>query len=235
MCPADTRLARSWPFILVLLLPPLLGRAADDAPLNPPPVQAAPTQREQQLEARVQDLEAQAAPKTKTRGLIPGMLIGPRLALLNLPTPTIGLEVRALGYLGASFDYGFIPQVTISDVQVKYDQWQIGLRVYPFKGAFYMGGVYGHYAFSGVASGPSAGSGSVSVSSQYIGPQLGWRWVMPSGFFTGIDLSWGFPLTFESKASEGSTGAITEIEKNAQQYLQHGLPMLGLVSFGYLF
>ena len=47
--------------------------------------------------------------------------------------------------------------------------------------------------------------------------------------------AWGFPLTFESKVSEGSSGAITEIAKNAQQYLQHGLPMLGLVSLGYLF
>jgi hypothetical protein len=233
MCPADTRFARLWPFILVLLVPPLVSRAADDAPaITPPP---APTAREQQLEARVQELEAQAAPKTKTRGLIPGILIGPRLALINLPSPSIGVELRTLGYLGASFDYGFIPKITVSDVQMEWDQWQLGLRVYPFKGAFYVGGVYGHYGFTGVATGPSAGSGTVTVNSQYIGPQLGWRWVMPSGFFTGIDLAWGFPLTFESKVSEGSSGAITEIAKNAQQYLQHGLPMLGLVSLGYLF
>ena len=65
--------------------------------------------------------------------------------------------------------------------------------------------------------------------------QLGWRWVMPSGFFTGIDLAWGFPLTFESKVSEGASGSIISIQQNAQQYLQHGLPMLGLVSLGYLF
>src|SRR5262249_39861790 len=206
MCTPRSRLGRAWKLFLILVVPPLIARAGDDGPDGPegtPQPPSAPSAHEQQLQARVNALEPQL-PKTKTQGLIPGMLIGPRIALINLPSPAIGAEIRALGYLGASFDYGFIPKLTISDVQIKYDQWQVGLRVYPFKGAFYVGGVYGHYAFTGVASGPSAGTGSVSVSSQYIGPQLGWRWVMPGGFFTRGDLSWGFPITFESKASEGS-------------------------------
>src|SRR5215813_14257175 len=237
MCPAETRLGRCWPFVLVLLFPPLLARAGEDGPVSgPSPQPTGSTPREQELQARVNALESQPrGPTTKTQGLIPGVLLGPRLALINLPTPSIGAELRALGYLGASFDYGFIPKVTISDVQIQYDQWQLGVRVYPFRGAFYLGGVYGHYGFTGVANGPSAGTGTVTVNSQYIGPQLGWRWVQPSGFFTGLDLAWGFPLTFESKVSEGSTGTIPEIQKNAQQYLQHGLPILGLVSLGYLF
>ena len=56
-----------------------------------------------------------------------------------------------------------------------------------------------------------------------------------SGFFTAVDLAWGFPLSFSSEATEGASGKTLEFKQNAEKYLQHGVPLIGLVSFGYLF
>ena len=85
------------------------------------------------------------------------------------------------------------------------------------------------------AAANGTGSGSSHVSSTFIGPQIGGRWIQPSGFFTAVDLAWGFPLSFSSEATQDASGKTLEFKQNAEKYLQHGVPLLGLVSFGYLF
>jgi len=187
------------------------------------------------LEGRMKELESQVrGPGTKESGLIPGVLIGPRLSLLALPTPTLGAEAKILRYLGVSFDYGFLPKITVSDLTVKYDMWNVAARVYPWGKTFFVGAVWGHYGVSGGAAN-GTGSGEAHVSSTFIGPQIGGRWIQASGFFTAVDLAWGFPLSFSSEATEGASGKTLEFKQNAEKYLQHGVPLIGLVSFGYLF
>jgi len=82
---------------------------------------------------------------TRDSGLIPGVLIGPRLSLLALPTPALGVEAKILRYVGLSFDYGFFPKIDISGVSVSYSMWNVAARVYPWGNAFFIGAVYGHY------------------------------------------------------------------------------------------
>jgi len=65
----------------------------------------------------------------KQSGLIPGVLIGPRLTVA-VPTPTFGVEVKILRFVGASFDYGFFPKLTISGVDVSYSMWNVAARAY---------------------------------------------------------------------------------------------------------
>ena len=191
--------------------------------------------RVQVLEGRMKEADSQArGPGTKESGLIPHVLLGPRLSLLALPTPSLGAEAKIFRYLGVSFDYGFLPTLTIADVTAKYDMWNIAARVYPFGKTFFVGAVYGHYGLNGAAAN-GTGSGSAHVSSTFIGPQIGGRWIQSSGFFTAVDLAWGFPLSFTSEATPDASGKTLDFKQNAEKYLQHGLPMLGLVSFGYLF
>ena len=162
------------------------------------------------LEGRIKELESQVrGPGTKESGLIPGVLIGPRLSLLSLPTPTLGGEAKILRYLGVSFDYGFLPKITVSDLTVSYDMWNVAARVYPFGKVFFIGAVYGHYGMTGAAAG-AAGAGSAHVSSTFVGPQIGGRWIQPSGFFTALDLAWGFPLSFSSEATRADARRLAE-------------------------
>lgn len=178
-------------------------------------------------------LRSRPEPRGKESGLIPGVLIGPRLAVA-VPSPTLGVEVKVLRYFGASFDYGLVPKIGINGVDVNYSMWNVGARVYPFGDVFFVGAVYGHYGVKASAT-VAQGSGSVSASSDFLGPQIGARWIQPSGFFFGVDLAWAFPLAYHSDASTDPTGTTTSVKETADRYLRNGIPLVGLVSVGWMF
>lgn len=169
----------------------------------------------------------------KQSGLIPGVLIGPRLTVA-VPTPTFGVEVKILRFVGASFDYGFFPKLTISGVDVTYSMWNVAARVYPFGDVFFVGAVYGHYGVEASAT-VAQGTGSVRASSDFLGPQIGARWIQPSGFFFGVDVAWAFPLGYRSEASFDPSGTTTSVKETADRYLKNGIPLVGLVSVGWMF
>jgi hypothetical protein len=166
-------------------------------------------------------------------GLIPGMLIGPRLTVA-VPTPTIGAEAKILRYFGASFDYGYFPKINIAGVDVNYSMWNVAARVYPFGDTFFVGAVYGHYGIQATAT-TAQGSGSVRASSNFLGPQIGARWIQPSGFFFGMELAWAFPLGYSSEATPDPSGTTTSVKETADRYLKNGIPIVGMVSVGWLF
>jgi hypothetical protein len=185
------------------------------------------------VQAEVHAPEQSRSAEPRDSGFIPGVLIGPRLSVA-VPTPTIGVEAKILRYFGVAFDYGLTPKLDISGVSVSYEMWDVAVRVYPFGHTFFVGAVYGHYGVEAVGSTPQ-GSGSVRASSNFLGPQIGARWIQPSGFFFGIDLAWAFPLGYSSEASPDPTGTTVSIKQTADRYLQNGIPVAGLVSVGWLF
>ena len=218
--------------IVILVVAAPLARAGDDPHHGQSPDVE---KRLHAVEGRIRELESQMQGSgAKESGLIPHVLIGPRLNLLALPSPTLGGEAKIFRYFGASFDYGFIPKITISDVTVQYDMWNVTARVYPFGKTFFVGGMLGHYGFKATAV-PGHGAGSTEVSSDFAGPVIGGRWIQPSGFFTGLDLGWGFPLKYSSSASSDASGKPVDLKNKADQYLQHGIPLVALVAFGYFF
>lgn len=181
----------------------------------------------------VSEVRGQVSAGPKESGLIPGVLIGPRLSVA-LPTPTFGAEVKVLRYFGASFDYGFFPKLNISGVDVSYSMWNVAARVYPFGDVLFVGAVYGHYGVEASAT-VAQGTGSVRASSDFLGPQIGARWIQPSGFFFGIDVAWAFPLAYSSEASPDPSGTTTSVKVTADRYLKNGIPLVGLVSVGWMF
>jgi hypothetical protein len=184
-----------------------------------------------QLEERADDRSIGS--RHRDSGLIPGMLIGPRLTVA-VPTPTIGAEAKILRYFGASFDYGYFPKINIAGVDVNYSMWNVAARVYPFGDTFFVGAVYGHYGIEATAT-VAQGSGSVRASSNFLGPQIGARWIQPSGFFFGMELAWAFPLGYSSEATPDPSGTTTSVKETADRYLKNGIPIVGMVSVGWLF
>ena len=168
-------------------------------------------------------------------GLIPNVRIGPEISLISFPSPAIGIEAKLWDRVGVSLEYGFIPRVGISDVEAKYRMWQGSLKLYPFRGSFFVGALLGTYELT--ASETSGGQTiTTTVDSTILGPQLGWRWVYSSGFFLGLDLAWGFALHYQSTLTPpDSTGTIGDIKKNADKYLENGVPVLGLLHLGWFF
>lgn len=205
--------------------------SADDlAQLSPPQKDAVPPAAAPQREAGY----------GKTDGLIPGMLIGPKLSLVNLPTPGVGVEAKFLGnLLGASFDYGLIPDITVSDVTVGMHAWNVGAKIYPFRGSFFVGALYGNRSFTGSKTDTSTGTplkAAVDVSSTYVAPELGWRWVWNSGFFMGMDLGWQFvtssKVTLTAPAGI-SQGTVDDVQKKGNDIGKAGLPVIGLLQVGF--
>ena len=169
----------------------------------------------------------------KESGIIPGALIGVRLSVA-VPAPTLGAEVKLFRYFGASFDYALIPKISINGVDVHYSMWNVGARIYPFGDVLFVGAVYGHYGVDASAT-VAQGSGSVKASSDFLGPQIGARWIQQSGFFFGVDVAWAFPLSYTSEASPDPSGTTTSVKVTADRYLRNGIPLVGLVSVGWMF
>jgi hypothetical protein len=173
--------------------------AADPLP-PPPPPSAAP------------------AKEATEAGLLPGVRIGPKLAVLPLPGLLgVGLEARIKDTVGLSIDYGFLPELhvpafsesssqgsgvsvsnEISDGKVSYRDLGFAVRFMPWHGAFHLGAAYGirtiQASATGTVSSPGLGSASgvakIESTSTYLAPELGWRWIWPGGFFMGLDLGW---------------------------------------------
>jgi hypothetical protein len=203
---------------------------------------AALRSRVAELEGRLAQLKAAGVPRedTKTEGLIPGLLFGPKLSIISLPTPAVGIELKAWRLFGASFDYGFIPDFTVSNVTLGMKTWNAGAKLYPFRGAFFLAANLSHYKFTGKSTVTDAtgqpAQARLDISTTSLTPEIGWRWVWTSGFFTGVDLGWQFPLSYNSTLivpAGASPGTIKDIRDNADEHVKSGIPSLGLFQLGW--
>ena len=207
--------------------------AATPPPAPPPAPQAAPPPSPPPAPP------AQAA-KTeghRTEGFIPGILIGPKATatLLFPPNVMVGAELKVVGYVGASFEYGVFPRnTTISDYSLGVQSWSTGLRAYPFRGTFFVGAVLGSYTLTGTQS-VAGQTATLVVKSLYLGPQIGWKWDFDFGLFFGLNLGYGFSLNYSSSLSGPTSDTLQTAKDNADRYLKTGVPIFTLLEMGWLF
>jgi hypothetical protein len=172
-----------------------------------------------------------------------GVLIGPKLSLIALP-PGLGLEARLFDTLGISVDFNFIPSVKVSkdstkDSRAKYADLSVAARWFPWHRSFYLGASLGTRDFKASAhDNLTLETASAEVTSTYIAPQLGWRFIGKSGFFYGIDLGYQIILsstqTFVLPASTDPEQE-QDLRRAANDLGQLGFPILTLVQFGWYF
>jgi hypothetical protein len=174
-------------------------------------------------------------------GVVPGVLLGPHLNLISLP-PGAGLEVRTLSnQLGFSFDFGWVPPVTVSNARASWTDLSLGARWYPFASAFYVGARGGQRGFKATAKDTTAGSNleaKATVTGTYLAPELGWRFSWQSGFFMGIELGYQFILSHtETLDVPGGIDPKTQADVSdaADVIGKTGLPVLTLLQLGYYF
>ncbi|HET6439813.1 MAG TPA: hypothetical protein VFG59_17235 [Anaeromyxobacter sp.] len=175
----------------------------------------------------------------KTEGVIPGVLIGPKLGLVSFPTPTVGVEAKLWRVLGLSFDYGLVPDFKLKDVTVGWTNWAAGARLFPFRGSFFVGALYGERSLTLKERDKSTGlKASARLNSTYLAPELGWRSLWNSGFFMGLDLGWQF-VTHKKERLTIPSGYDVDKEKDvhrdADRVAKAGIPVLGLLQIGWYF
>ncbi len=179
---------------------------APAAPSAPAEAVKTPTTPGQEVVLDKKKTAAQEAdrPYGKQNQLIPFVQFGPKLNLLVLPA--LGLEVRAFNYVSASFDYLYVPNVSIGTNAIGMNAWWAGLRVHPMGGSFFLGADLYNIRAAATRSETFQITSPVTASTvrDFTGtadllgvtPMLGWRWVTASGFFTGLEL--GANITFSS-------------------------------------
>jgi hypothetical protein len=184
---------------------------------------------------------ARAGDERRTEGLIPYVLVGPKVTatLLFPPNFMVGAEVKVLGWAGASFEYGLFPKdQTINGISTSISSWSLGLRAYPFRGTFFVGAVFGSYQIGGSqAVGFPPQTGTLLVKSLYLGPQIGWKWDFDFGLFLGLNLGYGFNLNYASTlvVPGASAGDLATAKENLDKFISFGVPVITLLEIGWLF
>lgn len=176
-------------------------------------------------------------------------VVGPFIHIVSIPRPLgFGVEAKWNDILGVSAGYGFIPQITLDGVKVKLTGYDARLKFYPFKGAFFIGVGIGSQVLTGskvetIATVPV--TASVSLTNNFVSPQLGWNWIWDSGFFFGLDL--GVQLTLKNtgtvtsdapaivQATAEYTALQNDVQKAADMISKYPIPLLTLIKIGYFF
>ncbi len=185
---------------------------------------------------------------TKREGVFGNFLVGPSIGLY-LPVPLVfGLEARWAGWVGMSIESGSLPRRTLLDGSVTADTLRGTLRVFPWQESFFVGVAVGHQNISVAKSVTVQGqtvTANVDVSSPYVTPVIGWKWLWSSGFFWGLEAGWQIPRSPNVRVSTDANNAISstaeykkaenEARDAANKLGEMGLPHLAVINIGYLF
>jgi len=178
------------------------------------------------------------------------LYLGPVVTLLSLPRPlTVGLEGKYTDYLGFSFDYGLMPSVKLSSTKLQIKGWDLRLKLYPFKGSFFIGVAYGTQQFIGSTSADIQGSPTtinLTQDNTFIAPHIGWIWGSGFGFFSGLDLGVQLSMSRKTTVTTDQTNPVItgsaeyqdqqkKITDVADLIGKKPLPMFGLLKFGFFF
>lgn len=127
---------------------------------------------------------------------------------------SIGGQLKIARLIGLGVNLGFIPKITLpfyGEAKIWYQEYDLYGRIYPFRGAFFLGAALGYARVSasltqstgtaqllgGVV--PSGVPASVSLSADgvvrtmVLTPQIGFFHTFKSGFSIGVDVGAQFP------------------------------------------
>jgi hypothetical protein len=182
------------------------------------------------------------------------LYVGPVFSIISLPRPlSVGLEAKYLDLLGFSFNYGLLPELKVSSAKLRVDGWDMRLKVYPFKGSFFLGVAYGNQHFGAsttvdITNGPVTVPTTISLTQNntFIAPHIGWTWGSGFGFFMGLDLGVQLSMSRRTTVSTDQTDPVVvgsseylenkqDLEDMADKFGKIPLPMFTLLKFGFFF
>jgi hypothetical protein len=127
--------------------------------------------------------------------------IGAMSGLVSLPRPVdIEAFIGVADWVQAGFSYSDFPNL-IADPLLKivgaasggvsarldeFTAWEGNVRVFPFRGSFYIGSSFGKQVLRGAVT-ESGQTATVDLSTLYATPRIGWQTTFGAGFFTGFD------------------------------------------------
>jgi hypothetical protein len=156
------------------------------------------------------------------------------------------IKLEKLAALGV--DYGSLPQISVSGVQLS--SWAVAgsARVFPFRGPFFVGLRAGRQHLTADATVTAYGYAvplALSVDTTFLNPQLGFLWTWNPGITLGLDVGVQIPLSSQAQSSvPAPVPAIAQpfvsptqqnLESVAKAVGQTTLPTVDLIRVGFLF
>lgn len=128
------------------------------------------------------------------------------IGLVSLPRPVdASILVRIVDLVGVGFGYSDFPAFIANplldlagvrsgstDARLdQFDAFDLDLRLFPFRGRFFVGSSFGRQSLKGAVSentalGPQ--TATVDLTTWYATPRVGWMWTYEPGFVVAFDL-----------------------------------------------
>lgn len=168
--------------------------------------------------------------------------IGPVVGV-GFPRPfAIEGLVKVERLVAIGLEYSFMPTTKISDVETRFSALAGDLRVFPFRGAFFVGLRAGRSSLSANATINVAQLGTVTQSADavawFVNPRVGFLWTWKSGLSLGIDAGVQLPLSasLEKTFPSGVVPEVDDTIRIVSKTLGNGVtPTVDLLRVGFLF
>ena len=138
------------------------------------------------------------------------------------------VKIERVVALGA--EYGFSPDITVSGVTASMWSAAGDVRVFPLRGAFFIGARVG-LQHLGASSAEYAQA--VAVDTFFVNPRIGFLWTWKSGFSLGIDAGVQLPLS-HSVTGTSTAMSIPQLTNVANTIGGTVLPTIDLLKLGFL-
>lgn len=162
---------------------------------------------------------------------------------VGLPRP-LALEgmIKVERLIGVGVDYSVLPTIHVSGVNASSWALAADVRVFPLKGAFFIGmrAGYQHLAASTTVTVRNVGSAALAakVDTTFINPRLGFLWTWDPGITLGLDAGVQIPLgsKVETDMPALAMGTVVdqELTSVASALGQTVLPTIDLLRVGVL-
>ena len=146
-----------------------------------------------------------AVPAEEKAGAAP-VHVAAMIGVVSLPRPAdVEVLVRIVDLFGVGFGYSDFPAFIANpllelagaksgstDARLdRFNAFDLDLRVFPFRGRFFVGSSFGRQSLSGAvtestALGPQ--TATADLTTWYATPRVGWLWTFEPGFLLGLDL-----------------------------------------------
>jgi hypothetical protein len=161
------------------------------------------------------------------------------IAGIGFPRPlAIEPMVVLSGWVAVGGEYGVMPQMTIDGVQAS--SWSLAgdVRVFPFRGNFFVGLKMGHQHIDAATTVTVAPYGSapeqLALDSFYVNPRIGFLWTSNAGLTLGVEAGVQIPLSASIDSSLPLSLAPSSVQNTVQSLGGAVLPTVDLLRIGLL-
>jgi hypothetical protein len=148
--------------------------------------------------------------------------------------------VKFADVVGLGLEYGALPDITVSGVTASLSAIDVDLRVFPLRGAFFIGIAMGRQDLGATATAVlPMGLGSlterVSADSWLVNPRIGFLWTWAWGLTVGMDVGAQIPVSSSYTNTIPSQLAVSRTATNAAHLLGGDvLPTVNVLRLGLL-